>query len=103
MKFSHNAPESRTEMLVGKALQMIAELDPSVDALSITDIELLAELYGSDETVRHQAEKIAMEKGITLRTVYRMRLDILGKINKTLPSVLSESEKNRFFERRWQE
>ena len=101
MKLNHTSPQNRKEMLICKALQIIAELDPSIDALSITETEMLAELYDSTETVRHQAETLAKNKGVTLRTVYRMRLDLLEKIDKTLSIVLSDSDRQRCFETRW--
>lgn len=101
MKSASITPANTTEMLVGKALSNIAELGPGIDRLSIAEFQLLAELYDSDETVKHQAEKLAMDKGMTLRTLYRMRLDVLEKINETLSAGLSEAEKRAAFERRW--
>lgn len=85
-------PTNTTEMLVSKALSNIAMLDPSIDKLSIAEFQLLAAIYDSDETVRHQAEMLAEEKGMTLRTLYRTRLDVLEKIDKTLSAQLSDAE-----------
>ncbi len=87
-------PTNATERLVSKALSNIAMLDPSIDKLSIAEFQLLAELYDSDETVRHQAERLADEKGMTLRTLYRARLDILEKIDRILFAPLSDKTNN---------
>ncbi len=85
-------PSNTTEMLVSKALSNIAALDPSIDKLSIAEFQLLAAIYDSNETVRHQAEMLAEERSLTLRTLYRARLDVLEKIEKTLSAQRSYAE-----------
>lgn len=94
-------PDNVTEKVVGKAMTVIAEIDPYIEGLSLSEYELLSELYDTDKPVKDQVERIANEKGLTLRTVYRTRLEILEKLLKTMPREVSESEKVAIYEKRW--
>ncbi len=101
MKHTQVLPANVAERLVKKSLRAIAEIEPYIENLSITDMQLIAEMYDSDESVKHQAESIAATRYSSPRTLYRMRLEILKKIDKAMPAVLSDKEREALFSRRW--
>lgn len=101
MKHTQVLPANVVERLVKKSLRAIAEIEPYIEKLSIADIQLITEMYDSYESVKHQAESIAATRYSSPRTLYRMRLEILKKIDKAMPAVLSDEEREALFIRRW--
>lgn len=101
MKDKRIIPATVVERLVSKALRAIAELEPYIEKLNIVDMQLLSEIYDSNESIKHQVESVAASRYSSPRTVYRMRLDILEKIDSHMPSALSDEERDNLFDARW--
>jgi len=101
MKKALVVPATVVERLVSKALSAVAVLEPCIEKLSISDMQLISELYDSNESVKHQVEGIAASRYTSARTVYRMRLEVLGKIDSLIPATITAEERDVLFDTRW--
>ena len=92
---------SLKDKIVVDAMRTIAEVEPFLEKLCIEESEFLVALYGGNDGGSCLAEKIADDKGISRRSVYNKKRDILCKLDALLPQKLSESEREGLFAKRW--
>lgn len=92
---------SLKDKIVVDAMRIIAEVEPFLEKLGIDESEFLVALYGGNDGGSCLAEKIADDKGISRRSVFNKKRDILCKLDALLPQKLSENERAELFAKRW--
>ena len=93
--------DSLKDKLTVDAMRSIAEVEPFLDGLSCDEQDLLMELFSTDECKRGQADRIACEKGISRRSMFNRKRDVLRKLDALLPQNPTTGERDAMFARRW--
>ena len=96
-------PNSLKDKVALDAMRAIAVVEPFLEKLSFEEEAMLMELFSTDECKRGQADRIAGDKGISRRSVFNRKHDILQKLDAWLPHNLSDEERAELFAKRWHE
>jgi len=94
-------PNSLKDKVALDAMRAIAVVEPFLEKLSFEEEAMLMELFSTDECKRGQADRIAGDKGISRRSVFNRKHDILQKLDTWLPHNLSDEERAELFAKRW--